>query len=98
MRWQIDKTRELGGEGIAIYSKILVSWVFTPVLGECGVLVERNAIFPLETGDHFCEAVFMWGGSIHHFLLFWLVCLEVATSLRAVMPTSSDARLVEGPT
>jgi hypothetical protein len=32
------ETREFGGEGIAVFSKGLVSWVFTPViLGECGV-------------------------------------------------------------
>jgi hypothetical protein len=35
------------------------------------------------------------GGSIreNEFLVFWLVCLEVAISLRVMRPTSSDARL-----
>jgi predicted N-acyltransferase len=39
------ETRELGGGGIAVYPKVLVSWVFTPVSGECGVMVERGCHF-----------------------------------------------------
>ena len=37
----------------------------------------------------------MRGGSIleNEILIFWLACLEVAVSLRAMRPTSSDARL-----
>jgi hypothetical protein len=35
------ETRELG-EGVAIYPEDLISWGFTPVLGECGVMVERG--------------------------------------------------------
>jgi len=46
--------------------------VFTPVLGERGVIVKGNAIFTLVTRAHFCRAVMMWGGSIreNEFLSF----------------------------
>jgi len=42
--------------------------------------------------------VIMWGGGIreNEFLIFWLVYLEVAISLRMMRPTSSDARLGGG--
>jgi len=38
----------------------------------------------------------MWGGSIREndFFIFWLVCLEVAISLRVMRPTSSEARFM----
>jgi hypothetical protein len=34
------ETSEPGGEGVAVYLKGLISWVFTPVLGELGVIVK----------------------------------------------------------
>ena len=34
------ETSELGGEGVAVCHKGLISWVFTPVLRECGVRVK----------------------------------------------------------
>ena len=39
--------------------------------------------------------VIMWGGRIreNEFLIFWLVCMEVAISFCVTKPTSSDARL-----
>ena len=72
--------------------------MFTPVLGERGVIVKGNAIFTLVTRAHFCRAVMMWGGSIreNEFLIFWLACLDVAISLRVISPTSSDARHIGG--
>jgi hypothetical protein len=78
-------TSELGGEGIAICPDGLISWVFTPVLGERGVTVKGVCRISLVTRAHFCRAVIMWGGSIreNEFLFFWLVCLEVAISLFA---------------
>ena len=39
------ETSELGGEGVAVYLEDLVSWVFTPVLGECGVMVKGGCHF-----------------------------------------------------
>jgi hypothetical protein len=36
-------TSELGGKGVAFSPKALsIPWVFTPVLGECGVMVKRG--------------------------------------------------------
>jgi hypothetical protein len=35
------ETSELGGEGVAACSEGPISWVFTPVLGECGVMVKE---------------------------------------------------------
>jgi len=34
------ETSELGGEGVAVYPEGLISWVFTPVLGERGIMVK----------------------------------------------------------
>jgi hypothetical protein len=39
------ETSELGGEGVALYLEGLVSWVFTPVLRECGVMVKGGCHF-----------------------------------------------------
>jgi hypothetical protein len=38
-------TSELRGEGIAVYLEGLISWVFTPVLGEHGVIVKGGGYF-----------------------------------------------------
>ena len=39
------ETSELGGIGIAVYPEGLISWVFTPVLRECGVMVKGGSNF-----------------------------------------------------
>ena len=39
------ETSELGGEGVAVYLEGLISWVFTPVLGEHGVIVKGGGYF-----------------------------------------------------
>ena len=36
---------ELGGEGVAVCPKGFISWVFTPVLRECGVMVKGGCHF-----------------------------------------------------
>jgi glutaminase len=40
------ETSGLGGEGVAVCPEYLISWVFTPVLGERGVIVKG--------GFHYC--------------------------------------------
>jgi len=42
-------TSELGGESVAVCPKGLISWVFTPVFGECGIMVKVGCRFSLET-------------------------------------------------
>jgi len=39
------KTSELGGEGVAVCPEGLISWVFTPVFGDCGAIVKRGCPF-----------------------------------------------------
>jgi len=39
------ETSELGGEGVAVCPKGLISWVFTPVFGEGGVMVKGGCHF-----------------------------------------------------
>ena len=39
------ETSEVGGEGIAVCSKGLISWVLTPVSRECGVMVKEGCNF-----------------------------------------------------
>jgi hypothetical protein len=39
------ETSELGGGGVAINPKGLISWVFNPVSRECGVMVKGDAFF-----------------------------------------------------
>jgi hypothetical protein len=39
------ETGELGGEGVAVYLKGLISRVFTPELGERGVMVKGGCHF-----------------------------------------------------
>ena len=56
------ETSELGGEGVAVCPAGLISWVFIPVLRECGVMVKGapgDAIFSLVTRAHFCRMVKM---------------------------------------
>ena len=60
----IRETSELGGKGVVVCPKGLISWVFTSVLGECGVMVRWEAIISLVTRAHICRAVVMWGRSI----------------------------------
>ena len=38
-------TSELGGEGVAVCPEGLISWVFTPVLRECGVMIKGGCHF-----------------------------------------------------
>jgi len=45
--------RKSGGEGIGVCPKHFVPWVLTPVIGEFGVIVKGDAIFPLVTRPHF---------------------------------------------
>jgi hypothetical protein len=71
--------------------------VLTPVMGEFGVMVEGGCHFffsdqgPLLKGggdvggEYPCERV-----------VFLFVCLEAEVSLRAMRPTSSDAKLMGG--
>ena len=69
------ETGDLGGEGVAVYLEGLISWVFTPVLRECGVMVKGGFHYFLVTRAHFCRAVIMWGESIREseFPIYWLV-------------------------
>jgi hypothetical protein len=39
------ETNELGGEGVAVCPEGLISWVFTPVSGEFGVMVKGGYHF-----------------------------------------------------
>ena len=86
--------RKSGGEGIGVCPKRFVPWVLTPpVMGEVGVMVEGGCHFffsdqgPLlkgggdVEGEYPCERV-----------IFLFVCLEAEVSLRAMRPTSSDAK------
>jgi hypothetical protein len=58
-------------------------------------MVKGGMPFSLLTRAHVFRAVIMRGGSILEYesLIFWLVCLKVAISLRVKSPTSSNARL-----
>ena len=56
------ETSELGGGGVAVFPEGLISWVLTPVLRECGVMVKGGFHYFLVTRAHFCRAVIMWGG------------------------------------
>ena len=91
-------TSELGRECVAVCPGGLISWVFTPVLGERGVMDTGGWHFSLVNGAHLCRAVIMWGGSIreNEFLIFWLACLKVAVPLLVMRPMSSDARFWKG--
>ena len=77
--------RKSGGEGIGVCPKHFVPWVLTPVMGEFGVMVKGG-----------CQ--FFGEGSIRakESLIFLFVCLEAEMSLRAMRPTSSDAKLMGG--
>ena len=91
-------TSELGGEGVAVCPKGFISWVFTPVLRECGVMVEGGCHFFFSDQGPLLKAAVMWEGSIRakEPLSFLFVCLEAEMSLRAMRPTSSDAKLMGG--
>ena len=90
--------RESGGEGIGVRPKHFVPWVITPVMGRFGVMVEGGCHFffsdqgPLlkgggDVGGEFpCKRVF----------IFLFVYLEAEVSLRAMRPTSSDAKPMGG--
>jgi len=90
--------RKSGGEGIGVCPKYFVPWVLTPVVGESGVMVEGGCHFffsdqgPLTKGggnvggEYPCKKVFD----------FFVHILEAEVSLRAMRPTSSDARLMGG--
>jgi hypothetical protein len=93
-RWRIRKA----GEGIGVCPKHFVPWVITPVMGRFGVMVEGGCHFffsdqgPLLKGggdvggEYPCKRVF----------IFSFVYLEAEVSLRAMRPTSSDAKLMGG--
>ena len=89
--------RILGGEGIGVCPKHFVPWVLTPVMGEFGVIVEGGCHFFFSDRVYLKGGV-IWEGSIQEkeSLIFLFVCLEVEMSLRAMMPTSSDAKLMGG--
>ena len=89
---------ELGGDDVAVCPEGLISWVFTSVLRSVGSWSRGGDNSSLVTRVHFCRAVMIWGGSIleNESLIFGLVCVEVAISLRVMRPTSSDARLGAG--
>ena len=92
------ESRELGGEGNGVCPKHFVPWVLTPVMGEFGVIVEGGYQFFLSDqgpllkgggdagGEYPCKRVF----------IFLFVYLEAEVSLRAMRPTSSDAKLMGG--
>jgi len=90
--------RKTGGEGIGVCPKHFVPWVLTPVMGEFGVMVEGGCHFffsdqgPLLKGggdvggEYLCKRVFD----------FFVRIIEAEVSLRAMRPTSSDAKLMGG--
>jgi len=90
--------RETGGEGIGVCLKHFVPWVLTPVMGEFGVMVKGGCHFFWVTRAHFWKVAVMWEGSIRakEYLISLFVYLEAEVSLRAMRPTSSDAKLGRG--
>ena len=91
--------RKTGGEGIGVCPKHFVPWVLTPVTEEFGVMVKGGCHFIFSNqgplwkggddvgGEYSCKRVGMF---------FLFVCLEAEVSLRAMRPTSPDAKLMGG--
>jgi hypothetical protein len=94
------ETRELAGEGVAVSKsfKLLQRPSLLGVHSSIGGMVQQEGcncnLRPKPLG----RCLGGTGGSIceYGFLIFWLVYLEVATSLRVTRATSFDARLVGG--
>jgi len=93
------ESRESGGEGIGVFPKHFFPWVLIPEVGDFGVMVKGGCHFffsdqgPLSKGgddvggEYSCKRVGMF---------FLFVCLEAEVSLRAMRPTSPDAKLMGG--
>jgi len=86
--------RITGGEGIG--PKHFVPWVLTPVMGEFGVMVEGTCHFffrgPTFERRRCCGREV----SVQKSCIFLFAYLEAEVSLRAMRPTSSDAKLMGG--
>ena len=92
------ESRESGGEGIGVFPKHFFPWVLIPEVGDFGVMVKGGCHFffsdqgPLTKGggnvggEYPCKKVFD----------FFVHILEAEVSLRAMRPTSSDAKLMGG--
>ena len=85
------------GEGVGVCPKHFVPWVLTPVMGEFGVMVMGDCLLLCDQGP------LLKGGSDvggkypgERIFDFLFVCLKVEMSLRAMRPTSSDAKLMGG--
>ena len=86
--------RETGGEGIGVCLKHFVPWVLTPVMRGFGVMVEGGYHFFFSDQGPFLKGGGDVGGEYPCKILF--VYLEAEVSLRAMRPTSSDAKLGRG--
>ena len=87
--------RKSGGEGIGVCPKHFVPWVLTPVMGEFGVIVKGECHFFFSDQGPLIKAAVMWSIRAKESLIFLFVCLEAEMFLRAMRPTSSDAKLRE---
>ena len=89
--------RKSGGEGIGVCPKHFLPWVLTPVMGELGVVVKG--------GCHFFFSVqgpLLKGGDVggeyprERIFGFFVRMFRGRDVLRAMRPTSSDAKLMGG--
>jgi hypothetical protein len=92
------KPRKSGGKGIGVCPKHFVPWVLTPVMEEFGVIVKGGCHCFLSDqgpllkgggdvgGEYPCERVFD----------FFVRMFRGRDVLRAMRPTSSDAKLMGG--
>ena len=86
----------MGGEGVGVCPIHFVPRVLTPVMGECAVMVKGGCHLLFSDQGPLLKSGGEWEGSIRAKESFFLVlCLEVEVSLRAMRPTSSDAKLRE---
>jgi len=90
--------RESGGKGVGVCPKHFVPWVLTPVMGKFGVMVEGGCHFFFSNQGLLLKGGGDVGGEYpgERVVGFLFVCLEVEMSLRAMRPTSSDAKLMGG--
>jgi hypothetical protein len=90
--------RKTGGEGIGVCPKHFVPWVLTSVMGEFGVIVKGGCRFFFSDRGPFLKGGGDVGGeySCKRVFDFFVHMLEAEMSLRAMRPTSSDAKLMGG--
>ena len=90
------RTIKSGGEGIGVCPKHFVPWVLTPVMGEFGVMVKGGCHFFFSDQGPLSKGGDDVGGEYSCKRIFIFCTFRGRGALRAMRPTSSDAKLMGG--